>query len=540
MLQKNKGGFFVRNKFICHLTALLCALALLPALAPPALAADAFRDVPPTQWAYQAIMDAAGRGIAAGYQDGTFHPEGQVTYAQFSAFLARAFYNSPVNSAGSPWYKAYVDTLRADGILAGTAAEEGDAGMDKPINRYDMSQMIGHIMTASEEVPDDSKMSNAQNALSDWGSVPERYREAVSLCYAAGVLSGMPDGSFSGGQPMNRAQACTVIARVREYLTGGAVTPSPTPPVPTAGDLRTEVLQMINAERTQAGLKALEPLDSLTKAAQMRSADLSEGHFEDRPDGTSWSSVFTAAGVTSSLNIDNVDESIVGGATTAAQVLEQLKNTPGALSALMNKDYTYAGVGYTHVSSGYGGYQDFWSILYIQPAGAAPVSPGQTVPGLTAPSVPGGSGAAFEPVPIDKLANRKSLQKKATDDQLALAYAEAVKLVTPYAGLSLEQKLQGVANAVRQRFDSGMQYSMESSHYNDPYGYFIEGSASCAGCTRATGLCLNILGIPYEHVNENQYSHQWCRVNVNGTYWICDPYGLYCGPEPAPYQHPYL
>lgn len=340
----------MRNKFICHLTALLCALALLPALAPPALAADAFRDVPPTQWAYQAIMDAAGRGIAAGYQDGTFHPEGQVTYAQFSAFLARAFYNSPVNSAGSPWYKAYVDTLRADGILAGTAAEEGDAGMDKPINRYDMSQMIGHIMTASEEVPDDSKMSNAQNALSDWGSVPERYREAVSLCYAAGVLSGMPDGSFSGGQPMNRAQACTVIARVREYLTGGAVTPSPTPPVPTAGDLRTEVLQMINAERTQAGLKALEPLDSLTKAAQMRSADLSEGHFEDRPDGTSWSSVFTAAGVTSSLNIDNVDESIVGGATTAAQVLEQLKNTPGALSALMNKDYTYAGVGYTHVS----------------------------------------------------------------------------------------------------------------------------------------------------------------------------------------------
>ena len=80
----------MRNKFICHLTALLCALALLPALAPPALAADAFRDVPPTQWAYQAIMDAAGRGIAAGYQDGTFHPEGQVTYAQFSAFLARS------------------------------------------------------------------------------------------------------------------------------------------------------------------------------------------------------------------------------------------------------------------------------------------------------------------------------------------------------------------------------------------------------------------------------------------------------------------
>ena len=47
--------------------------------------------------------------------------------------------------------------------------------------------------------------------------------------------------------------------------------------------------------------------------------------------------------------------------------------------------------------------------------------------------------------------------------------------------------------------------------------------------------------IPYEHVNENQWSHQWCRVPMpDGSYWICDAYGLYCGPEPAPYQHPYL
>ena len=50
-----------------------------------------------------------------------------------------------------------------------------------------------------------------------------------------------------------------------------------------------------------------------------------------------------------------------------------------------------------------------------------------------------------------------------------------------------------------------------------------------------------MLGIPYEHVNENQWDHQWCRVPMDdGTYWICDAYGLYCGPEPAPYQHPYL
>lgn len=148
--------------------------------------------------------------------------------------------------------------------------------------------------------------------------------------------------------------------------------------------------------------------------------------------------------------------------------------------------------------------------------------------------------APFEPVPLSQLANLKSLRRKAGDAEMAQAYNEALKIVTPLAKLSREEQLTGVAVALRQMFESGMSYSMESPHYNDPYGYFVLGVASCAGCTRATGLCLNMLGIPYEHVNENQYSHQWCRVNVNGTYWICDAYGLYCGPEPAPYAHPYF
>lgn len=148
--------------------------------------------------------------------------------------------------------------------------------------------------------------------------------------------------------------------------------------------------------------------------------------------------------------------------------------------------------------------------------------------------------ASFSPVPIDQLANLSSLRKRMTDEEFALAYQAALNLVTPYVGLPLEEQIYGITVSIRALFDSGMGYSMSTPHYNDPYGYFILGTASCAGCTRATGLCLNILGIPYEHVNENQYSHQWCRINVNGVYWISDAYGLYCGPEPAPYQHPWF
>lgn len=146
----------------------------------------------------------------------------------------------------------------------------------------------------------------------------------------------------------------------------------------------------------------------------------------------------------------------------------------------------------------------------------------------------------FNPVPLNELANYSSIRKRMSDTEFREAYNAALEIVRPLAGLSLEDQLYGVAIAIRGICDNGLVYSTSNPHYNDPYGYFILGTASCAGCARATGLCLNILGISYEHVNENQNSHQWARINVNGTYWICDAFGLYCGPEPAPYQHPYI
>lgn len=144
-------------------------------------------------------------------------------------------------------------------------------------------------------------------------------------------------------------------------------------------------------------------------------------------------------------------------------------------------------------------------------------------------------------VAVDNLANLKSLKKKCTAEEFQAAYNVASEIVKPLTEKSTEEQLIGIAIAIRERVDSGqVAYTTSVTHYNDPYGYFVTGVGSCAGSTRATGLCLNMLGISYEHVNENQWSHQWCRVNVDGIYWICDAYGLYVGPEPAPYTHPYL
>ena len=143
------------------------------------------------------------------------------------------------------------------------------------------------------------------------------------------------------------------------------------------------------------------------------------------------------------------------------------------------------------------------------------------------------------PVPINKLANYKSLKKKMTDAGFKQAYDVALKIVTPIAEWPREKQIEGITCYLRNMFNEGkVMYTTSEQHYNDPYGYFVKGVASCAGCTRATGLCLNILGIPYEHINENKWEHQWCRIKVGDQYWISDAFVFYFGPETAPRRHP--
>lgn len=148
---------------------------------------------------------------------------------------------------------------------------------------------------------------------------------------------------------------------------------------------------------------------------------------------------------------------------------------------------------------------------------------------------------AFEAVPLTQLDSYTSLKKKMSDEEFQQAYDAALKIITPLAEKSKQEQLRGIYSALRKMAENELSYSTDVPHYNDPYGYFVNKVASCAGSARATGLCLNMLGISYEHVNENQWSHQWCRVTMgDGTYWICDPYGMYVGTEPYVYGHPYL
>lgn len=148
------------------------------------------------------------------------------------------------------------------------------------------------------------------------------------------------------------------------------------------------------------------------------------------------------------------------------------------------------------------------------------------------------SGDVTGLVPLSELSNYEQLHWNLTDEQLAACYEAAKPFVVTLVGLPQEEQMKRIAQELRDFFDNRMEYSDKAPHFLDAYGFFINKKASCQGATCAVGLCLNMLGIDYEHVNHNKWTHQWCRVSYNGAYWIVDPYGLYCGPEPAPYKHP--
>lgn len=150
------------------------------------------------------------------------------------------------------------------------------------------------------------------------------------------------------------------------------------------------------------------------------------------------------------------------------------------------------------------------------------------------------NNGSFTPIPIDRLANAEILHYNLTDEQYSIAYQAALEFSRVAAHLPRREQLKFIAVGLRDYYNKYVTYSTSAPHWIDAYGFFQLKTASCQGAACATGMILNQLGIEYEHVNHNKWTHQWCRVKIDNEYWICDPYGAYFGKEPAPYVHPII
>jgi len=147
-----------------------------------------------------------------------------------------------------------------------------------------------------------------------------------------------------------------------------------------------------------------------------------------------------------------------------------------------------------------------------------------------------GTELKVDSTPFKPIALSASLKKGMTADEISKATAIAQKVADKYAASSDTERIKGAVNEVYKIYSEKCQFTMETTHYSDFYGFYVMNICSSAGTARALGLLLNLMGVNFEHVNENKYAHQWCRVKIDGVYWVADGLTGAFHPEPAAYS----
>lgn len=121
-----------------------------------------------------------------------------------------------------------------------------------------------------------------------------------------------------------------------------------------------EVLDLVNAIRTEVGVPPLVLDVKMCKAATMRALEMDySGLFSHtRPDGRSCFDVLD----TFNIECWGCGENIAAGYGSPKAVVEGWKNSPGHYSNMINEGYTKMGVGRSN--QGIGGYGDYWAQLF--------------------------------------------------------------------------------------------------------------------------------------------------------------------------------
>jgi uncharacterized repeat protein (TIGR01451 family) len=115
----------------------------------PELDEGCFYDVH-SEWFAMYVCTAKDHGMVQGYQDGMFHPERAVTFAEAASVIVRA-YDGNVSGNG-PWYMPYIDTLDDWNAVPPTVR-----GVHEPITRGEMAYIIWKIEEGSDDEDDEDE-----------------------------------------------------------------------------------------------------------------------------------------------------------------------------------------------------------------------------------------------------------------------------------------------------------------------------------------------------------------------------------------------
>ena len=180
---------------------------------------EAFSDIN-GHWATDAINTLVGKGVLAGFEDGTFRPEENVTRAQFVKMIVTAFnINSTANDikfsdvSADMWHSQYVIAAASNNLIFGN---DGNFRPDEQITREDAAVILHRLLSLKGSPTFGTYWFDDENEISSYS------RDAVLGLSGAGIITGY-QGKFMPGANTKRAEAATLINKVLIYLEGGTI-----------------------------------------------------------------------------------------------------------------------------------------------------------------------------------------------------------------------------------------------------------------------------------------------------------------------------
>ncbi len=193
----------------------------------PVVAPEVFNDLSGFEWAKPAIEKLYSMGVAAGYDDGGFHPGDKVTRAEFCKFATAALGIEPPTEPESKfedvsaedWHAPYIAAAADLKIVNGY--EDGNFRPDSGITREEAAAIICRAADVLE-LPLQEKRLNIN--FVDENDIQEIFVGYVDKLYTAGIINGDDDGNFRPADSLSRAETAQMLVNLL-----GALEPEPEP-----------------------------------------------------------------------------------------------------------------------------------------------------------------------------------------------------------------------------------------------------------------------------------------------------------------------
>lgn len=180
-------------------------------------------------WARESISRMAEKGITAGYSDGTFKPEAQVTRNEIAAMMVRLlqpepafaqdlqYINDSFADAGQipAWALESAAVALREGLVSGCPRPDGTLGYEggRAVNRAELSVMMARVIEMKLGQATPKTLDFTDNSL-----IPGWAGRSVGIVYARGIAGGYPDLTFRAEKPVTRAEAASMIMRLADQL----------------------------------------------------------------------------------------------------------------------------------------------------------------------------------------------------------------------------------------------------------------------------------------------------------------------------------